>query len=69
MTWYIQKLCTNIGEYELVIEAQKKSWRCEHEHSRWRWSVIFHGTIVTSGYAADQEVAKKRARESLPPGK
>ena len=66
MSWHIQRLCTDVGDYELVVEKQKKTWECEQKAERWRWNVVFHGTILSSGFASGQEEAKGRALSSVP---
>lgn len=66
MSWTAQKLCTDIGEYELIVEKQKYNWECEQKMESWRWSVIYHGTVVASGSVNDVEEAKIKAEANVP---
>ena len=66
MSWQAQKLCTDVGDYELVVEKQKRNWECEQTFESWKWSVIYHGTVVSSGSVNDVEEAKIKAQASVP---
>ena len=66
MSWQEQRLCTDVGEYELIVEKQKRNWECEQSVESWKWSVIYHGTMVSSGYGNDVEEAKIKAQKNVP---
>jgi len=64
--WEVQKFCTDIGEYELSIEKQKKHWECEQNHESWKWIVSYHGSVVSSGSVNSVDEAKQRALANVP---
>ena len=64
--WQEQKLCTDIGDYELVVEKQKRDWECEQTIESWKWQVVYHGSIIASGSVNDQEEAKQTAVANVP---
>lgn len=66
MTWQIQKMCADNGNYELVIERMKNSWHCEQSVEGWRWTVAYHGAVVSQGSALDEEQARILAEKNVP---
>lgn len=66
MNWDVQKLCTDVKEYELVVEKQKASWKCEQKHENWRWSVAHHGAVVAQGNAVSLDQAQTFAEKNVP---
>lgn len=66
MTWQIQRLCTDVGDYELIVEKQKTTWECEQKRDQWKWNVVFHGTVLQSGLTFGQEDAKEMALSNVP---
>lgn len=66
MNWQIQKMCTDINNYELVIERQKSSWHCEQSVEAWRWTVAYHGAVVSQGSAGDESQARALAEKNVP---
>ena len=64
--WTTQKLCTDIGSYELVIEQQKNGWQCEQKRESWKWLVCYHGSVVSSGSVGDLDTAKELAISNVP---
>ena len=66
MSWQTQKLCTDINKYELIVEHQKTDWKCEQRIESWKWSVIYHGSVVASGSVNDMEKAKSLAEANVP---
>lgn len=66
MAWIAQKLCTDIGEYELVVEKQKKNWECSQEIESWKWMTVYHGSVIASGSVNDMEEAKIKAEANVP---
>ncbi|MAS88108.1 MAG: hypothetical protein CMH30_09070 [Micavibrio sp.] len=34
--WQVQKLCTDVKDYELSIEKQKTDWQCEQRRESWK---------------------------------
>lgn len=66
MNWQTQRLCTDVGDYELIVEQQKTEWKCEQKRESWKWNVIFHGTIVASGFVPNIDEAKKSAEANVP---
>jgi len=61
MDWEIQRICTDVGEYELLIEKLKQRWDCDQRLESWKWSIVRHGAVVDSGVVFDIEEAKKQA--------
>lgn len=66
MNWQQQSLCTDIGDYELIVEKQKRDWKCEQATESWKWLVVYHGSIVASGSVNDMELAMKQAEANVP---
>ena len=66
MSWVVQKVCKDIGEYELIAERQKRDWECEQKSESWKWSVVYHGSVVASGSVNSIEEAKKTAAANVP---
>lgn len=66
MNWQTQKLCTDIGSYELVVERQKAQQQCQQNRESWKWAVNYHGAIVASGSANEEEAAKELAIANTP---
>lgn len=66
MNWQPQKLCTDINDYELIVEKQKASWHCAQTVESWRWSVAYHGAVVAQGTAKDEVQARLLAEKSVP---
>lgn len=66
MEWQTQKLCTDIGDYELIVEKQKRDWECDQSSESWKWNVIYHGSIIASGSVNDVEEAKQKAEANVP---
>jgi hypothetical protein len=64
--WQIQKLCTDIQDYELIVEKQKTDWACEQKRESWKWIVSYHGSVVSSGSVNSQEEAQNQAVANLP---
>ncbi len=68
MDWHAQRLCTDVGNYELIVEKQKQHWQCEQKRDSWKWSVIYHGAIVASGSVNSEHEAKVKAEANVPAG-
>lgn len=66
MTWQTQRMCRDQGEYELIVEKEKNHWECEQKRESWKWSVVYHGTIVSSGSVNKMEEAQAKAMASVP---
>jgi len=66
MNWAIQKLCTDVKDYELTVEHEKSSWHCEQKRESWRWRVSYHGSIVASGSVNNLDAAKEAAMANVP---
>ncbi len=66
MEWEAQKLCTDAGDYELLVEKQKQDWECDQPMDAWKWAVVYHGTIVASGTTNDVIEAQRIAEASVP---
>lgn len=66
LTWVVQKMCSDVEDYELVIEKQKTDWTCEQKHESWKWSVAYHGSIVASGAVNSPDEAMKTAAANIP---
>ena len=64
--WQVQKLCTDIENYELVIEKQKSHWNCEQKRESWKWYISYHGSIVAAGSVNNIEEAKIKAEANVP---
>jgi len=68
MDWTIQKMCTDMHDYELSAEREKRTMHCEQNHESWKWSVAYHGSIIASGSAKDMETAQSLAIANVPIG-
>lgn len=68
MNWMIQKLCTDVQDYELTIEHEKNQWHCEQKRESWKWRIAYHGSIVASGSVNSLEEAKIQATAAVPAG-
>ncbi len=66
MNWHTQKMCTDIGEYELAVERQKSNQHCEQNRESWKWSVNYHGAVIASGTANDDKTAQELAVANTP---
>jgi hypothetical protein len=66
MHWTVQKLCTDVNDYELIIEKQKASFHCEQKVDSWRWHVSYRGAVISQGTANDQEQARELAEKNVP---
>ncbi len=66
MDWVTQKQCTDIGDYELIVEKQKQDWECDQKRESWMWKVVYHGSVVSSGSVNDIEEAKLKAEANVP---
>lgn len=66
MQWQVQKACIDVGDYELVVEKQKKDWNCAQTHESWKWLVNYHGAITSQGAANSFEEAKTFAEKNVP---
>lgn len=65
-TWEVQKMCSDIDNYELTVEKQKTDWECEQSHESWKWIVAYHGSIVSSGSVNSAEEAMEAAFSNTP---
>lgn len=66
MNWKVQKLCTDINDYELIVEKQKANWHCDQARESWRWNVSYCGAVVAQGSTNDVEAAKELAQKNVP---
>ena len=66
MNWMPQRLCTDIHDYELIVEKQKSSWNCEQKVESWRWNVAYRGAVVAQGQAKSMEDAQILAEKNVP---
>lgn len=66
LNWEEQKLCTDIGDYELIVEKQKRDWECEQKMESWKWMVVYHSSVVASGSVNSMEEAKIKAEANVP---
>lgn len=66
MEWQVDRMCTDVEDYELMVEKQKRQARCEQACESWKWSVSYHGSIVASGNVNDTEEAKALALQNVP---
>jgi Holliday junction resolvase-like predicted endonuclease len=64
--WTIQKMCVDIGEYELIVEKEKSHWNCEQKRESWKWLISYHGSIVASGSQNSVETAQEFALANMP---
>jgi hypothetical protein len=65
-TWEVQKMCSDVKDYELTIEKQKTDWECEQKRESWKWAVSYHGSIVASGSVNSSEEAMEKAVANVP---
>jgi len=64
--WVVQRMCTDIQDYELIVELEKSHWNCEQPRESWKWIVSYHGSIVARGSVNDCEEARKMALQNVP---
>ena len=64
--WTVQKMCVDIGEYELIVEKEKSHWNCEQKRESWKWLISYHGSIVASGSQNSPDTAKEFALANMP---
>ncbi len=64
--WEVQKMCTDVKDYELSIEKEKVDWECEQKRMSWKWVVSYHGSIVASGSVNSVEEAQAKAIANVP---
>lgn len=64
--WVIQKMCTDVDNYELIVEQQKRNWKCEQTRESWKWIISYHGSIVASGVQSSAEEAQIFAMKNVP---
>ena len=66
MNWQTQKMCTDVGKYELIIEKQKTDWECDQKRESWKWIIVYHGSVIASGSVNSLEEAQKLAELNVP---
>ena len=66
LDWKQQKLCSDVGDYQLIVEQQKRDWQCDQSTESWKWTVVYHGSVVSSGNVNDMEEAKQKAEANVP---
>lgn len=64
--WQVQKICTDIEEYELSVEKQKRDWECDQTRESWKWVVSYHGSVVASGSVNSSDEAMVLAVANVP---
>lgn len=64
--WVPVRFCTDIENYELVVEQQKSHWHCEQKVDSWKWRVGYHGAVVAQGITDSCEKAQVYAVENVP---
>lgn len=64
--WITQRMCTDVGDYECIVELQKTHWNCEQPRESWKWLVSYHGSVVSSGSVGDSDTAKGMALANIP---
>jgi hypothetical protein len=64
--WQVQKICTDIEEYELSVEKQKRDWECDQKRESWKWMVSYHGSVVSSGSVNSSDEAMALAVANVP---
>lgn len=64
--WRVQKICTDIENYELSVEKQKTHWECDQKRESWKWTVSYHGSVVSAGSVNSLEEAKTHALINVP---
>lgn len=68
MNWETQKLCTDVNNYELVVEKQKSMAQCSQNRESWKWIVSFGGAIVSTGSVNNLQQAQELAIANVPKG-
>ncbi|MBL4803569.1 MAG: hypothetical protein JKY71_01785 [Alphaproteobacteria bacterium] len=64
--WQVQKICTDIDDYELVVEKQKSDWECTQKRESWKWLISYHGSVVASGSVNSPDEAMRLAVANMP---
>lgn len=65
MEWTPEKLCTTVGDYDLMVERYKHGYHC-NQHAGWKWRVIYSGVVLSQGTSEDAEAARKMAESKIP---
>lgn len=66
MEWQPEKMCSTVGNYDLLIERLKHGYQCEQKNDSWKWRVIHSGVILSQGTTADIVSAQKMAESNVP---
>ena len=66
MSWKAEKMCSLIGDYDLLIERFKHGYHCEQRSGTWKWRVIHSGIILSQGTSDNIESAQKMAESNVP---
>lgn len=66
MDWQPEKLCSTVGDYDLLIERFKNGYHCEQASDSWKWRIIRSGIVISQGTAADIDAAQKLAESNIP---
>ena len=66
MDWQAEKLCSTVGNYDLLIERFKHGYQCEQAKDTWKWRVIHSGVVLSQGISPDVETAQKMAESNVP---
>jgi hypothetical protein len=66
MDWTIQKTCTDLNDYELIVERQKNHSGCDQRREAWKWMVAIHGSIVATGVSSEMDKAQAMAIANVP---
>lgn len=64
--WKVQKLCTDVNSYEVIVEQEKRNAHCEQKRESWRWIISYHGSIVASGSCNSSEEAMVIGLKTVP---
>lgn len=66
MEWTSEKLCTTVGDYDLMIERFKHGYQYSQSTNTWKWRVIYSGVVMSQGTAENAEAARKMAESKIP---
>lgn len=66
MEWQPEKMCSAIGDYDLLVERLKHDYHCQQENDSWKWRVIHSGVVLSQGVTGDLPTAQKMAESNLP---
>ncbi len=66
MNWQPEKMCSTMGDYNLLVERFKHGYECNQGTDSWKWRVIHSGVVLSQGSSEDVATAQKMAESNVP---